>query len=256
MPARYVLALVKHETNTYSPIATPLASFGHGEGPAFGAEVVERFRGTATPLAAYLDLALARNAEIVTPVAAESWPSNACSRTTFETLVRPIEDAVRGGADAVFLDLHGAMVVEDCDDAEGEIVRRVRAIAPSMPIAVSLDYHTNLSAELVANATVIAGYKTYPHVDMAETGRLAGTILLRALDGEIEPVMAWGSRPLLASIMRHAPEDGPSGEIVAMARDAARSCDMAAAADRPWPTQSPTTSARRSPDPLRRCRRG
>ncbi len=243
MPARYVLALVKHETNTYSPIATPLASFGHGEGPAFGAEVVERFRGTATPLAAYLDLALARNAEIVTPVAAESWPSNACSRTTFETLVRPIEDAVRGGADAVFLDLHGAMVVEDCDDAEGEIVRRVRAIAPSMPIAVSLDYHTNLSAELVANATVIAGYKTYPHVDMAETGRLAGTILLRTLDGEIEPVMAWGSRPLLASIMRHAPEDGPSGEIVAMARDAERTGRVLAAT---WLPSFPHADTRHS----------
>ena len=57
MPRRYVLALVKHETNTFSPIPTPLSSFGHGEGPAFGRDVVERFRGTNTPLAAYLDLA-------------------------------------------------------------------------------------------------------------------------------------------------------------------------------------------------------
>ena len=66
-------------------------------------------------------------AEVVTPVAAESWPSNKASRATFETLVRPIEDAVRAGCDAVFLDLHGAMVIDDCDDPEGEIARRVRA---------------------------------------------------------------------------------------------------------------------------------
>lgn len=218
MPRRYVLALVKHETNTFSPIETPLSSFGHGEGPAFGREVVDRFRGTNTPLAAYLDLAAREHAEIVTPVAAESWPSNRASRATFETLVRPIEDAVRAGCDAVFLDLHGAMVTEDCDDPEGEIARRVRKIAPDVPIAVTLDYHTNLSGELVDNATVVTGYKTYPHVDMYDAGMLAGSILVRALDGGIEPVMAWGWKPLLASIMRHAPEDGPSGDILDYAR--------------------------------------
>ena len=218
MPRRYVLALVKHETNTFSPIATPLSSFGHGEGPAFGRAAADRFRGTNTPLAAYLDLAAREGAEVVTPVAAESWPSNKASRATFETLVRPIEDAVRAGCDAVFLDLHGAMVIDDCDDPEGEIARRVRRIAPQMPIAVTLDYHTNLSHELVDHATVIAGYKTYPHVDMYEAGLLAGSILVRALDDAIEPVMAWGWKPLIASVMRHASEDGPSGDILALAR--------------------------------------
>ncbi|MFO1303390.1 MAG: M81 family metallopeptidase [Burkholderiales bacterium] len=218
MKRRFVVALVKHETNTFSPLATPLASFGHGEGPAFGAEARARFEGTNTPMAAYLDLARRENAEVVTPVAAESWPSAKSSRATFEALVRPIEDAVRAGCDAVFLDLHGAMVVEDCDDAEGEIAQRVRRIAPGMPIAVTLDYHTNLSQTLVENATAIAGYKTYPHVDMYEAGMLAGGILVGALDGMIEPVMAWGWKPLLASIMRHAPEDGPSGDIVHFAK--------------------------------------
>jgi microcystin degradation protein MlrC len=125
---------------------------------------------------------------------------------------------VRKGCDAIFLDLHGAMVIEDCDDAEGEIVQRVRRIAPSLPIAVTLDYHTNLSSTLVDNATVITGYKTYPHVDMYEAGMLSGGILVGALDGAVEPVMAWGWKPLLASIMRHAPEDGPSGDILAFAR--------------------------------------
>ncbi len=218
MRRRYVVALIKHETNTFSPIATPLASFGHGEGPAFGEAARARFAGTNTPMAAYLDLARRENAEVVTPVAAESWPSNKASRATFETLVRPLEDAVRAGCDAVLLDLHGAMVIEDCDDAEGEIVQRLRRIAPRLPIAVTLDYHTNLSGTLVDNANVIAGYKTYPHVDMYEAGMRAGGILVGALAGAVEPVMAWGWRPLIASVMRHAPEDGPSGDILAFAR--------------------------------------
>ncbi|MFO1315837.1 MAG: M81 family metallopeptidase [Burkholderiales bacterium] len=218
MRRRYVIALIKHETNTFSPLATPLASFGHGEGPAFGAAARARFEGTNTPMAAYLDLARSESADVVTPVAAESWPSNKASRATFEALVRPLEDAVRAGCDAVLLDLHGAMVIEDCDDAEGEIVQRIARIAPGLPIAVTLDYHTNLSGTLVDNATVITGYRTYPHVDMYEAGMRTGRILAGALDGTIEPVMAWGWKPLLASVMRHAPEDGPSGDILAFAR--------------------------------------
>src|SRR6202158_479245 len=219
MPRRYVIALIKHETNTFSPIAAPLSSFGHGSGPAFGDAARARFTGTNTPMGAYLDLAMHEGAEIVTPVAAEAWPSNKTSRADFEQLVRPLGRAFPAGCEAVMLDLRGAMVIEDCDDAEGEIVRRLRKIAPDLPIAVTLDYHTNLSGDLVDNATVITGYKTYPHVDMYDVGRLSGEILIRKLEREIEPVMAWGWKPLLASIMRHAPEDGPSGDILRSARE-------------------------------------
>ena len=223
MPAkRFVVAQIKHETNTFSPIDTPLASFGHGEGPRHGDEARAAFAGTNSPFAAFLDVAAREGAEVVTPIAAESWPSNRASRATFEALVQPLEEAVRRGCDAVALDLHGAMVVEGADDAEGEILRRVRAIAPRVPVAVTFDYHTNLSPETVANATIITGYKTYPHVDMYEAGRLAGEILARTLRGEVEPVIAWGWLPLVPSIMRHAPEDGPSGDIVALAREAER----------------------------------
>jgi len=218
MPRRYVVALIKHETNTFSPLPTTLSSFGHGNGPASGAEARARFENTNTPIAAYLDIARREGAEVAIPVAAEAWPSGKASRATFESLVQPLEAAVRAGCDAVMLDLHGAMVIDDCDDAEGEIVWRIRRIAPHMPIAVTLDYHTNLSGDLVDNATVITGYKTYPHVDMYEAGMQAAGILVGAMDRQIEPVMAWGWKPLLASIMRHAPEDGPSGDILAFAR--------------------------------------
>jgi microcystin degradation protein MlrC len=222
MPKRFVIAQIKHETNTFSPITTHYESFGHGKGPRYGDDAKRALTGTNSPFAAFLDVAAREGATAVTPIAAESWPSNKTSRGTFERLVQPLEDAVRAGCDAVFLDLHGAMVVEGSDDAEGEILKRVRQIAPGVPLAVAFDYHTNLSADIVANATVIAGYKTYPHVDMYETGRLAGEILARSLRGEIEPTMAWGWLPLVPSIMRHAPEDGPSGEIIGLAREAER----------------------------------
>ena len=229
MPKRFIIALIKHETNTFSPIETPLERFGHGHGPLFGRDARNAFEGSATPMAAFIDIAVREGAEIVTPVAAESWPSAACGRATFEQLLRPLEAAVRAGCDAIFLDLHGAMVVEDCDDAEGEILRRVRAIAPRTPIAVTFDFHTNLSPETVALATVITGYKTYPHVDMYEAGRLAGEILVDAIKGRVKPVLKSGRLAIVPSIMRHAPEDGPSGAILALARAAEASGQVLAA---------------------------
>ena len=216
---RFVIALIKHETNTFSPIPTPLSAFGHGNGPYYGEDARAAFAGSNTPFAAFLDIARREGAEAVTPIAAESWPSNMATRATFEALLQPLEEAVRADCDACFLDLHGAMVVEGCDDAEGEILRRVRRIRPALPIAVTFDYHTNLSPDSVANATVITGYKTYPHVDMYEAGLAAGDILARSLRGQARPVMAWGWLPLVSSVMRHAPEDGPSGDILSYARD-------------------------------------
>ncbi len=229
MTKRFVIALIKHETNTFSPIATPLTAFGHGSGPAYGEDAKAAFAGSNTPFAAFLDIARREGAEAVTPVAAESWPSNMAGRDTFEALLAPLEAAVRAGCDACFLDLHGAMVVEGCDDAEGEILRRLRGIRPDLPVAVTFDYHTNLSPESVANATVITGYKTYPHVDMYAAGLLAGDILARTLRGLVRPVMAWGWLPLLSSIMRHAPEDGPSGDILEYARSMEKSGRVLAA---------------------------
>ena len=218
MSKRFVIALIKHETNTFSPIATPLSAFGHGNGPSYGEDARAAFAGTNTPFAAFLDIARREGAEALTPVAAESWPSNMATRATFEALLQPLEEAVRAGCDACFLDLHGAMVVEGYDDAEGEILKRLRRIRADLPIAVTFDYHTNLSPDIVANASVITGYKTYPHIDMYEAGLLAGDILARSLRGEVRPVMAWGWLPLVSSVMRHAPEDGPSGDILGYAR--------------------------------------
>jgi len=73
--------------------------------------------------------------------------------------------------DAIFLDLHGAMVTEDYEDAEAEILRRVRAVAPNVPIFLALDFHANVSPEMVELSGYIASYRNYPHTDMAETGR-------------------------------------------------------------------------------------
>src|SRR5262249_56486712 len=106
---------------------------------------------------------------------------------------------------------------EHADDGEGELLRRVRAVAPRLPIAVGLDFHAHMTPRMIDNATVITGYRTYPHIDMAETAARAGRTLLRALDGQVAPVIAWASRPMMTSTLEHTPSRQPMKDIMDMA---------------------------------------
>ena len=79
--------------------------------------------------------------------------------------------------DAVYLDLHGAMVTEDFEDGEGELLRRVRAaVGEQVPIVISLDYHANVTPEMVQHSDGLIAYRTYPHVDRVETGQYAARV--------------------------------------------------------------------------------
>ena len=218
MTWRVVAAMMEHETNTFSPVPTPLARFGNPEVPT-GEDVYRLFKGTGTGLGAFLDIADEENMEIVTPIAANAAPSGLVQADAYQTMCDAICEAVAKGCDVCFLDLHGAMVTESAEDGEGALLGRIRDIAPDLPIAVSLDLHANITEEIVSNCTALVGYKTYPHIDMYEAGEHAGRIVVRALKGEINPVMAWGNRPILAQTLRMGHEDKPMGPLIDTARE-------------------------------------
>jgi len=226
---RLLIAMMKHETNTFSPVPTPLARFGNGPGPLYGDAAIRAYRGTGTGLGAYLDLAAREGAEIALPIAAGASPSGPVEDAAYKHITDTIcEAAARGGFDGIMLDLHGAMVTENLEDGEGEFLKRLRAIDPVTPIAVSLDMHANLYDAMIANATVVAGYRTYPHIDTYETAKLAGEILLRAMRGEVNPVMTWRNEPMLPHVMRQGTDDHPNKEL--QNRCAAMSAEGALAA--------------------------
>ena len=211
---RLLIAMMKHETNTFSPVPTPLARFGHGPGPLYGEAAVNAYRGTGTGLGAYLDLARREGAQIVLPIAAGASPSGPVEDAAYAEITdRICAAAGSGDFDGIMLDLHGAMVTQSLDDGEGQFLKRLRAIVPQTPIAVALDMHANLYDEILANATVVAGYRTYPHIDTYETAWLAGEILLRAIRGQVRPVMAWGNMPMLPHVMRQGSDDHPNREL-------------------------------------------
>ena len=164
---RIVAARFNHETNTFSPVETPLEIFA----PLHGQDALEFGRGSATALGAFIAYADAEGADISVPLSRDGQSQRPGPAEVFEALAAPIVEAAKAGCDAILLDLHGAMVADGIDDCEGELLARLRAAAPGVPIGVALDLHGNITPRMVENCDCIAGFKTYPHIDMYETGR-------------------------------------------------------------------------------------
>lgn len=214
---RIVAARFNHETNTFSPVPTPLEDFG----PLHDADALSFGAGSATAFGAFIDYAKNIGADLITPLAATANPSGPASHDVWRALCDPIVAAVEDGCDAVLLDLHGAMVAQGIDDCEGALLERLRDVAPDVPIGVALDLHGNVSARMVRNCDVIAGFKTYPHIDMHETGAQVTRMMDAVLRQGARPVMAHVHPPILAQTLRMNTEvPGIMTDLVTAARRA------------------------------------
>lgn len=219
---RILLARISHETNTFSPVPTPLSRFGPGgERPLTGQAAIDFYAGTQSPLGGYLQVAQEEGAEVVVAVSAGAAPSRPVDRDAFEVLSNLLLGSARdeGPFDAVFLHLHGAMVVDGFEDGEGEILRRLRTVLPDVPVAVSLDMHANIYPAIIEHADVIAGYQTYPHLDERETAIRAGRALVHAVRKSIKPTMTWGTLPMLPHVMAQGTNRSPNRELQQIAVD-------------------------------------
>jgi microcystin degradation protein MlrC len=185
--ARIAVGGFQHETNTFAPLKATWADFERADAwPPFvrGPELIDAVAGFNIPIAGAVQALQALGHELVPLCWCSAPPSSYVERDAYEKVAGWIVEDLRacGPVDAVYLDLHGAMVAEHLEDGEGELLRRVReAVGEGVPLAASLDYHTNMTPEMVRHATVMVGYRTYPHIDMAETGARAGRLLDRLL---------------------------------------------------------------------------
>jgi microcystin degradation protein MlrC len=178
-----------HETNTFAPSPADWDAFNAGAGyPAYvrGPAMLERMQGMSLAIGGFAESARAQGWTLLPSVWAGAMPSNRITADAFERLAGEITDdlraALRVGADAVYLDLHGAAMAEGFADAEGELLERLRALADAdLPIVASLDLHANVTARMLRHASAMTAYRTYPHVDMRAGGDSNTTGLLHAL---------------------------------------------------------------------------
>lgn len=183
------IAGFQHETNTFAPSLADWEAFNRGDAfPAYirGEAMQTQFTGVNIPVGGFIDAAKRHGWQLWPSVWAGASPSSYVTRDAFERiatdLLQDLKQALSQGIDAVYLDLHGAAVAEHADDAEGELLARVRAlIGENMPLVASLDLHANVTKRMLGTADALVAYRTYPHIDMAETGERAAELLQRRM---------------------------------------------------------------------------
>jgi len=215
---RFFIAMMSHETNTFSPLPTDRAQF-EARDLRYGGEILEAYRNTGTCLGGMIDGAQARGVTLVPSLAAAASPAGRVTKAFYqEAKDRLLADLrAAGRLDGVLLDLHGAMVVEGLDDGEGDLLAAVRATVGDVPVAVTLDFHANVTAAMTRAATLIHGYKTYPHIDMDTRGREATERLADVVAGRLHPAIAFRQPPMLPPIAGQLTARGPMRRLYDMA---------------------------------------
>ncbi len=185
--ARIAVGGFQHETNTFAPQRATWDDFLRADAwPGFvrGPELIAAVEGFNIPIAGAVKALQGLGHDPVPLCWCSAPPSSYVERDAYEKVAGWIVEDLRsqGPFDAVYLDLHGAMVAEHVEDGEGELLRRVRAVVgEAVPVVASLDFHTNMTPAMVRHASAMVGYRTYPHIDMAATGARAAELLDRLL---------------------------------------------------------------------------
>jgi microcystin degradation protein MlrC len=188
--ARIGIAGFLHETNTFAASRARFATFVEADawpGLLVGEEMFGAVSGVNLAIDGFIQAAQSSH-QLVPLLWASANPSGPVTEDAFEAIAFMLDRTIRdsGPLDALFLDLHGAMVSEHLEDGEGELLRRLRhRVGVTMPIVVALDFHANITPAMFEHASALLTYRSYPHVDMAKTGQRAQVLLDRLLGGRV-----------------------------------------------------------------------
>lgn len=206
------MAGIVQESNTFAPFPSTMADFAVERGEAILAS-----RGTNTEVGGFLDELDALGIEAVPMLSSWAVSAGPMDDRTFETLSGLLIDSLPPGhIDGVLLALHGAWLSQSYPSADAEIAARIRmVIGRGTPLVVTQDYHANISQRLLKNVQGLVGYRTYPHIDMAETGRKAVRLLHQIVTANLHPYLYRLPIPLIASAQRATTEQPPISDIMA-----------------------------------------
>ena len=238
---RVGIAFLSHESNTFASFTTALSDFQIVRGQ----EIVEKHAATYHEVGGFIAGAEAFGYEIVPLFGADATPSGSVRAEAYEALVGELLESIRAALplDGLLLALHGAMVADGFPHADGETVRRVRALlGRDVPLVVTHDYHGNVPPQLVEHATALVIYKTCPHVDQRERGLQAAELLARTVRAEVRPEAAIVKPELLYNIAFHNTGSGPMKQVMEAAIELEGKAGILAAsvaagyqyADVPW----------------------
>lgn len=220
---RVAIGGFQHETNTFSPMPTTWEDFqtpGAWPAQTDGEAIFETFAGANIPISGFIDAA--EEWELVPLLWTAAEPAGYVTQHAFDRIAEQMIEMISeaGHLDAIYLDLHGAMVTDDHEDGEAELLRRIRAVVgTNLPIAVSLDLHGNMSRAFFEQASCVTIYRTYPHIDMAETGTRAQALLAELIARGAPFARAWRQLDYIIPIHTQSTMREPGGRLYSMLPD-------------------------------------
>jgi len=201
---KIIIAEFKHETNSFAPELTDENKFRDRD-YLFGDQILKRFTGAKNELGGFIDYFAGKEEyELIPVLAFNAQPGGIVTQAVYDTAQAKLLEAVHQvqGLSGILLALHGAMVVENLQDGEGELLAALRQEAGrDVPIIASLDLHANLTQKMVENADGLFPFDYYPHTDSFEAGLRASKCMDRTLKGDLHPVLRCCKLDLLLPYM-------------------------------------------------------
>ena len=211
------IAGIMHESNTFSDTPTDAAAFSQ----THASNMIKVWGEAHHEISGFIQGATQHDYTIYPTLMAAAMPAGRVTDDVFDRLTEMLTQHLKAAPkhEGLLLALHGAMVVESYPDGDGEVLRRLRdAFGRDFPIVVTLDQHTNVSEQMVAESTALVIYKTTPHIDQRQRGLQAAELMMRILRGEVTPTQALAKPPMLLNILYHVTNVPPMEPILTAAK--------------------------------------
>jgi microcystin degradation protein MlrC len=217
---RIAIGGIMHESNTFSPQATGLTRFREGS-LTYAAAMVPAWRDAHHEVGGFIDGATTFGYDLVPLGMAWATPSGPVTDEFLDHFCDTLASGIRmAKPDGVLIALHGAMVTPNHPSADTEVLRRLReALGTDVPLAVTLDFHGNVSPAMAEYANILVGYQTYPHIDQRERGLLAARLLTRMVRGEVRAVSRVAKPPMILNLLGQDTGREPMRSLMAQARE-------------------------------------
>jgi microcystin degradation protein MlrC len=201
-----ILAFI-HESNSFVRKQTRIVDFNISRDN----DILTQWSNSHHEIWGFIRAAHEKNLRILPLLSATAIPSGILTRDTYETILKEmIETISKRPVDGLLLALHGAMVAEGYEDADGNTAKQLREIlGEDKPIVMTLDCHANLSKLMVENVNTTILYRTNPHIDQFERGREAVTTIKRLIQDEINPTQYVEQIPLIINISKQNTKEEP-----------------------------------------------
>ncbi|MBC8791121.1 MAG: microcystin degradation protein MlrC [Tagaea sp. CACIAM 22H2] len=210
---RVLIVECMQEISSFNPLPSGYENFTIQRGGEMLAH-----RGANQSVAGAVEIFEAAGVEPVPTMSAFAGAAGILSADGWRRLSEEVLAGVRaqaGKVDGVYFSLHGAMGAVGDLDPEGYLLAETRKlVGPGVPIVISLDLHGILTDKMLRNCDGFAVYRTYPHVDFADTGRRAGALLLRLMEKKANPAIARVVIPALVRGDELITKNGCYGELL------------------------------------------